>query len=250
MIYIGICDDVHEEGKMTLNSCEKYFEKDNIDHIYETFDSGEDVLLYCEKNESHDIDILFLDVEMSGINGINLKDILINESKIRHIVFVTNHDESVYEAFSKKTIGFIQKPVKQEYINKMFDLILDEMMKKIVIIVNDVNGYTREIGCDDIIYIKALGSYTQIVIDNITENSNNILSTKKLGSWEKLLKSSSIIRVHKSYMVNISKISKMSGNEVSLNGMIEKIPLGRKYKSDVKKKYMDYIERKVLERLC
>ena len=95
-----------------------------------------------------------------------------------------------------------------------------------------------------------MGSYTQIVIDNITENSNNILSTKKLGSWEKLLKSSSIIRVHKSYMVNISKISKMSGNEVSLNGMIEKIPLGRKYKSDVKKKYMDYIERKVLERLC
>ncbi len=235
MMCIGICDEVYEECKIVYNMCEKYFKVNRIEHKYEVFNDSEDVLKYCEKKG---IDILFINTKMFKVENVKLK-------KLRYIVFITNNDESVYEAFSVKTIGFIKKPPAQKYINKVFSLAINEMVNNIVIKITNVDGQVIGVELDDILYLKAFGSYTQIVFNEIT-GSNHILTTKKLGVWEKELNNLGIIRVHKSYMANLSKIAKITRN-ISIMGLVEEIPIGRKYKMNVKQRYMNYIEDGILK---
>lgn len=244
MIYIGICDDVDEERQMIYNRCEDYFGKNIIEHEYRIFSRGEEVLYYCEEQGNDVIDLLFLDMKMPGISGIELKDAVINESKVRYIAFVSNYSESVFGAFSKKTIGFIQKPPSRENIAKMFTFIIDEMRENKAIIIKESDGNRREVFPRDIIYMKASGSYTEIVMNSYGKDiCRCVLSSKRLGEWENELKDSGIIRVHKSYLLNLEYVGRMKDKAV-LKGISLEIPLGRKYREEVKKEYMYYIRGK------
>ena len=137
MLHIGICDDFIEVCQSIFNLCEEYFKKNTMKHEYVFFHSGEEVLSYCEINNNHYIDILFLDVEMQGISGIDLIKEVLWQDKIARIVFVTNHSESIYNTFSRKTIGFIPKPPSQEKITKMLLITIDEIEENIVLKIRD-----------------------------------------------------------------------------------------------------------------
>ncbi|MFA9396835.1 MAG: LytR/AlgR family response regulator transcription factor [Clostridiaceae bacterium] len=240
MLHIGICDDVYEERQIIFNLCKEYFKENAINHDYVSFSNGEDVLLYCKKDDNKRIDLLFLDVEMPGISGIELKDAVIKKDKVWRIVFVTNHMKSIYGAFGRKTIGFISKPPVQEKINKMIAITLNELEENVVVIVKGHDGKAIEIQLEDIAYFRASGSYTEIVVYSLLSSSRNyILCTKKLGDLEKEMESYPIIRVHKSYMVNLANIVDF-GEKIILRNLSLEIPAGRAYKEQARKKYLNY----------
>ena len=64
---IGICDDEVEYQKILHNICEEYFDRSEMKHLYTFFNNGEEVIKFCE-DKSKQIDLLFLDVEMGGID--------------------------------------------------------------------------------------------------------------------------------------------------------------------------------------
>ena len=107
---IGICDDEKFARQEVRKLCELYFDENKIEHDYIEFESGEEVLDYSVKQDNPLIDLLFLDVEMEGVDGIRLKEQLLRQSMIERIVFVTSHKDKVFDAFGQKTIGFIPKP--------------------------------------------------------------------------------------------------------------------------------------------
>lgn len=74
---------------------------------------------------------------MPGINGLELKNQIVKNNLIYRIAFVTSYRESVYNTFSLKTIGFINKPSSQEDISKMINIMLEELKG------NTVIEYTR-----------------------------------------------------------------------------------------------------------
>ena len=249
MLHIGICDDFIEVCQSIFNLCEEYFKKNTMKHEYVFFHSGEEVLSYCEINNNHYIDILFLDVEMQGISGIDLIKEVLWQDKIARIVFVTNHSESIYNTFSRKTIGFIPKPPSQEKITKMLLITIDEIEENIVLKIRDYDGKFTDIYMEDIVYLKASGSYTEIV----TRGSENvlrefILSTKKMGDLEKEMRSYPIIRVHKSYMVNLASVIDFR-EKILLQNLSMEIPVGRIYKENAKIKYLQYVKNRIKKRL-
>lgn len=75
MIRIGICDDCKKDILWIQQCCEMFFGECKVEHEYEIFYSGEEVLEYCKGNKKKEerIDILFLDIEMGKISGIDLK---------------------------------------------------------------------------------------------------------------------------------------------------------------------------------
>lgn len=251
MLHIGICDDFIEARHTIFNLCEEFFKNNIMRHEYIFFSSGEEVLLYYEGNNNLQIDILFLDVEMPGISGIDLKKKVIRQDKIARIVFVTNHNESIYNTFSKKTIGFIPKPPSQEEIKKMLLITLNEIEENIAISIKDYDGKLTEIYMEDIVFIKASGSYTEIFTKTSKEGLGEfILSTKKIGDLEKEMWIYPIIRVHKSYMVNLTSVIKFGTNILLENlSMQMEIPVGRKYKEKAKTKYLQYVKNRIKKRL-
>lgn len=241
MIRIGICDDNKKDIEYLQQICEKYFSLYGIEHEYKIFFSGEEVLAFCKDNKKGEecIDLLFLDIEMSGINGIEVKDKILKEYAIWRIVFVTSHLESMKLAFGLKTMGFENKPVEEERICHWIRLIVEEKQKKVLIEIPNVTSENRTyVPLEDITYVKAGGNYIDIYFSAETGNEP-LLITMQLKQLEKEWEHLPFIRVHKSYMVNLVNIEDV-GQTICLRGSKEQIPIGRSYKNMVRQQYYEY----------
>lgn len=245
---IGICDDDKKDRDSIYEYCERFFLENKIEHTYEFFSTGEEILKYCEE-EKERIDLLFLDVEMKGISGIEVKDRVVHEKQVWRIVFVSSHLESIFDSFGIKTIGFIEKPGRQEEIEKWIRVVMEDIKENIEIQINDsVSNECIIIKLENIIYFKADGNYTQLFLSNYDDDKKYRLLSKKIGELEEELKKYPILRVHKSYMVNLMNVTDV-GQGVTLLGTEEKIPIGRAFKEVVYKRYSDYAQDKVRLRL-
>lgn len=246
---VGICDDEKYARQEVKNLCELYFGDHKIEHSYIEFESGEAVLTYSAEQNHEVIDLLFLDVELTGLDGIRLKEQLLGQRVIERIVFVTSHKDKIFDAFGKKTIGFILKPPMYEQINKMLTIVRDEKQKNIELLFAGNKGEEHCIRLEDILYFKASGSYTEIY--SYASDGTGIecfVISKKIGEVECSMKDCPILRVHKSYLVNLVNVVRV-GMEIVVNNLEEKIPIGRRYKEQVKTAYASYISAKVRKRI-
>ena len=246
---VAICDDNLEVRQQIRTMCEAYFAGDNGEYQIILFESGEEVMEYVEEKNNTVIDILFLDIEMPGINGIALKDILTKNDKVWRIVYVSNYMEKMIDTFSTKTIGFLPKPVSYKGIEKMLKITTKELAENIVISVRDIHSNSIHIKIEDIVFFKAEGSYTQIFTKQIImEGETAFLTSKTMGDLERETMGSRLIRVHKSYMINPDYL-KAFGNTVELYNYPEKIPIGRTYREVAKRRAFKYGKSRIQGRL-
>lgn len=245
---IGICDDEDIYRKELFDICYKYFEDKDMDYTCTLFTDGEEVVDFCNSDEDG-IDLLFLDVEMNRIDGMTLKDMVLRNEKIQKICFVSSHLEVVLDAFSIKTMGFVEKPISQERIFRVLAASIEEIHNNYHLEFDDLNGNNVAVELDDIIYMKAKGSYTYIYEKGSREGeSKEYIIVKKLGDIEKMFSDASIVRVHKSYLVNLEYVKKF-GSQIELRQIDEVLPVGRVYAKKAKEKYYDFGKKKVLNRI-
>lgn len=246
---IGVCDDEKYARQEVRRLCELYFNEQNIEHNYIEFEMGEEVLSYCMQQDSEPVGVLFLDVEMGGVDGISLKEQLLRQRKIERIVFVTSHKDKVFDAFGQKTIGFIPKPPTYELVEKMLTIVREERRENVELIFAGYNGEQHCIRLGEIAYFKAAGSYTEVY--SYVSNGEGIecfVVSKKIGEVERSLSAYPVLRVHKSFLVNLVNV--VSVREIiTVRNIEEKIPVGRKYKEQIKMVYASYISDKVRKRI-
>lgn len=240
MIYIGICDDEAEHMQRAKDLCNRFFSKRDIECECILFQSGDEVLKYTGEN----LLLLLLDIEMPGLNGLDVMERLQHNSAIWRIVFVSSHKQYVMDTFSLKTLGFLSKPVSYEALSKWLTIALQENMQKRSVTFED-NNLNGTINIEDIVYISAWGHYIEIH----TCNNKTLTFVCDMKSAEDLLQNSEIIRIHKSYMVNLGYVTDISSSDVSLQSVKIKIPLGRTYKTFTQEKYNNYILDKAQRRL-
>lgn len=246
---IGICDDEKRARMEVRKLCELYFNKNTAEHDYIEFESGEEVLSYSMKHDNTPIDLLFLDVEMEGLDGIRLKEQLLGQRMIERIVFVTSHKDKVFEAFGQKTIGFIPKPLAYERVEKILAIVREEKQENVELVFAGYNGEEQSLRLDDIAYFKASGSYTEIYCYALDGTGTEcFVISKKIGEVERSMNDYPVLRVHKSYMVNLSNVVSV-GEVIKVRNSEEEIPIGRKYKEQVKTTYASYISDKVRKRI-
>ncbi len=249
-IVIGICDDKEHDRKCVHNLCEMYFQVHEMEHEYRMFQSGEEVLEYCRHKDYKRVDLLFLDIELGGIDGVQVKDMILKQDLVWRIVFVSGYQDKVFLSFGLKTLGFLVKPVTKADIGKWIHVVLEDLKEDILVSIDDSKmsdgTYVR---LEDIEYFEAEGNYTKIVLHtNKDLQENYILVTKKIGELEQKFSNLPMVRVHKSYMVNLVNVMDIAG-EVTLRDSKEKIPIGRTYKDSVRKKYREFGKAKIKGRL-
>lgn len=238
MLIIGICDDETIFREQIRNMCHQYFERINVPFQCVEFKSAEEVLAY--KGDA--LTLLFLDVEMDGESGIELKDELEKTDCVWRIVFVTSHEEVIGQAFGLKTLGFAKKPVEYKSIEKWLSLAFEEQEK------NKIYHFTTEKGDlfiqeNDIAYIESEGNYSYIYT-----KKDKIFVCESLKKCEEILTSDSFLRVHKSYMINMNEIKEISADQAIMTGKAS-VPIGRKYREEAKKAYLNHLKAVALGRL-
>lgn len=238
MIRIGICDDQPKQIEKIKRICEEYSKKQDMNCEYVLFSSGEKVLEYNREF----IHLLFLDIEMEKIDGITVMKQLEQRENVWRIVFVSNHDDAVWETFGIKTLGFVRKPVIYNTITKYIEIALKECKENTTISFNK-NDPRTYVKLNSLLYIK--GDATYVYVYTINEN---FIASGNLKKWENELENTPILRVHKSYMVNMENIKKID-NEIFLRFNDFKIPIGRKYKKVIKEVYNNYLINRLQRRI-
>lgn len=226
---IGICDDEKICIDRTLECLEQAKKELGVEFKYITFSSGEELL----KSKEH-MDILFLDVEMDGISGIDTMKQLEEKDNVTYIIFASSHSEYVFDSFGFKTMGFLCKPIVYEKFLKEIKKLIEKMSNTEPIQVN-VDGRDILISPDDIMYVSGERNYVKVVT-----RQSEYLTYGNMKAWEEKLVNSSVIRVHKSYLVNLKYITKIS-DVASFINTADEIPVGRKYKEEARGKYKDYL---------
>ena len=249
MIRIGICDDCKADSLLIQQWCESFFKNYKVEYEYVIFYSGEEVLDYCRDNRGKEkrIDLLFLDIEMGEISGIELKNKILKENNIWRIVFASSHLESMHLAFGLKTMGFAIKPVKEEEIHKWIKIVVEDKQEEVLVEIPKCSLVNEKyVLLEDIAYVKANGNYSEIY--RYDKKDGPTLVVCKLKELEKEWENIPIVRVHKSYMINLMNVIDISG-KVVLREMDEVITIGRLYSDFVDKKYNEYVKRMVRRRI-
>ena len=182
-------------------------------------------------------DLLFLDIEMPGMTGLEILRQL--KSKIPLAVFITSHPEFALEGFELSALDYILKPLTAErfaHTARRIEEYWDMKQKAIsyeVLFENESltikDGHSQiKLPQQDIIYLEAMQDYTKVV----TEKKNYLTLTTLSGFMEKI-SNNNFLRVHRSYAVAINKIKELHANKL-LCGNIE-IPIGKTYRSVVTK---------------
>lgn len=228
MIYVGICDDVHEHRLILKSICDRYFAEHKLQYQAVMFKSGEEMLSY----HGEPLMLLLLDIEMDNMTGIDVMHRLLHSNKIWRILFVSSHSEFMIQTFGLKTLGFCQKPVDYDDVSKWLDIAIEESdCNKVIQFESNV-----ALNVDEIVYIESDGHYIRVHTIN-----DNPLFVMDILVADDLLQNTSVARIHKSYMVNMAYIDRFTSKYVKLQESCITLPIGRLYKNDVKERYQTYI---------
>lgn len=190
--------------------------------IEAVIDNKEDALSYLL---DHDIDLLFLDVQIKGGTGIEIIESL--KQFDFETIFITAYKEYAIEALNNNASYYLLKPIHDKDFQKGMDIVLERIRNKRVvstILVSHKNSQIP-ISVEDIFYFKSEGAYSYI-----HTRDEHFLSSKSIGYYEQLLSKTSFIRTHHSYLVNIKQIDRFlkgrSGTLVMSNG--DEVPVAQR----------------------
>jgi len=227
--YTCIIIDDDEIDRLTVLSFAKKFPVLNILGVFE---SAEDALPFIEKEK---VDILFLDIDMPGLNGIEFRK---KALEIPVCIFITAHPEHAVESFEIETLDFIVKPLKLDRFAQTVSRIEEfmEIKLKASLFEASIGGdtiYIKEgheqtkVKLHEILYLEALKDYTLVITD---KKRHCVLSS--IGNLLKEDHFQSFIRIHRSFAVQKQFIQKINSTEIILNNNIA-IPVGRSYKENL-----------------
>lgn len=189
----------------------------------------------------HQCDLILLDVEFAEINGIDFAMTLQNPPLI---IFVTTHSQSALKGYDADPVDFLVKPVQMDRFLKAIEKVQRRLALPIpppvssssgangeedFFFVKDQQGYSR-VNINDILFVKSLENYIQITT---TETTHTTLASlqfieQRLGN--------KFMRIHRSYLANLSKIDAFTAEVVVVGG--SELPIGGQYLEQFKQAFV------------
>lgn len=235
MINIAICDDDNEMVQSLKSSISKYSTSHAIEFEVHTFSCGEKLL-----ESKLDFDLVFLDIEMGGIDGIKTAQLFREIDRRARIVYVTNHSELALQSYAVHPFDFVVKPFVQERIFSVLD---------------DLTRYLSENAAKDtVIQLKGedgplLLSLKNIYVFEYTGNRRITVYTDSeqyqikgsLSDIFSLINSESFVSPHKSFIVNMEHIDKLNNFTLYTTNGIE-VPVAQKKLKEFHNEFSRFIK--------
>lgn len=207
MVSIGICDDSEVELLMLQNFIVNHFDEKKLEYQLFTFSSGEELLEFYNNSK---LDLLFLDIYMKNINGIETGKLIRNIDVHVEIIFCTASTDYALESYNILAFGYLVKPFDPVKLRILLDKFIDAQPHtehKHLIVKSNYND--RVIDFDSIIHIESDDKVLLIY----TTDHEVIKTYGKLNEVEEQLNSSEFLRCHQSYIINMGHIKSVNEND-------------------------------------
>lgn len=198
VLYVGVCEDDLIHSNILVNHIKDILILKEINFEIYTFKSGEEML----SNYPNRLDILFLDIQMKNLTGMDTARKLREFDKKVEILFTTSVSDYVYEGYEVRAYRYLLKPINYETIDKHLSECIFNILEKEdnYLIINNKNNITK-IMLDDIFYIETQGR--ELIIHKKESEYIVKMSMRKI---ERLLKGRKFFRCHNSFMINLNKV--------------------------------------------
>lgn len=227
MLRIGICDDQLEAREALRFQLEKVLREGAEQIVYE-FSTGESAVRWLEKHPG-EIDLLFLDVEMKGISGMEAAGQIREFDKDICIVFVTGYTDYVFDGYKVNALDYVIKPAGTERLSEILGRVREKIFDK-----KDENFVfknpegTYRIPLENISYFYSNKRKVNVVLKE-KEEKEAYSFYGKLDEVEEQL-SGAFVRIHQRYLVNPRQVVHIGGDSITVDG--QALPMSRNMKEE------------------
>ena len=224
MINIGICDDDIKTVQEVKKLLYKIKSEKMIDMNVRTYTDAMD--FQYDLVEGITFDLIYLDIEMEGKNGIDLAKFLRSKDKEVIIIYISNYENYLKELLEVEPFRFISKPIDPVLFNKYFILAFDKILNSELYFYFKFNKEFYKVAIKDIIYFESKGRRIYIKL----LDSESVQFYGQLNSVERQMDKikACFLRIHQSFLINYKYIKRLSFTEVELyDGEVFHISLER-----------------------
>jgi DNA-binding LytR/AlgR family response regulator len=216
-----------EDEPLAQDVIKNYLQKSGRFDLVGTYRNAPEAKEAIDKEE---IDLIFLDIQLPGMTGLNFLRSLSNPPLV---VFTTSYPEYALESYEFNVIDYLLKPISYERFCKTIDKIIDGKIFKTTagekkpvgrdyIFIRSNSKFFR-VNFSEIIYIEGMKDYLKI-----HTHEHVIVTHQTMGEMENILPSGQFIRIHKSYIASTSRIKSVFGNSVDMGKAM--LPIGLNHK--------------------
>lgn len=242
MLKIAIIDDQKNTLTEIQTICNDYFNNINYLCKIDTFLSSHTFL-----NHHEVYDIVFLDIEIYDMNGLELAEIIRRNDKDCCICFVSNYGKYALKSFHVHAFDFIEKPLKKAQLintlDEMFAYYGSKLINKTKILLNN----NIALFINDIIYFEYIDKSDEYVNRSVVVHTfyNNYAFKQKISSVLKMLPIGMFGIPHKSFIVNFQNISFIHELEIIMKNK-NQVPLSQKRATKFKREFNDYLKKFII----
>lgn len=194
----------------------------------------EDAISGAEYLSITDIDILFLDINMPDISGIDLAKALVSKPMI---IFTTAHKQFAFDGFELEAVDYLLKPIDFERFSKAVYKAIDIKRYRNNVINHQEDAFIYvhseyrmiKIMLKDIEYLESMEDYVKVHITN----EKSILTLMSLKKIMEILPEDLFKRIHRSYIIPVSRVKSIQNKKIQLSSAL--LPIGESYAEQVKK---------------
>lgn len=228
---IAVCDDEQRFLDDISGIIEDIYK--SLDIITERFTDGNELL---KSFRSAPYDLVFLDIEMPDMDGISLAEKLREMSNEVSIVFLTGHVEYAINGYEVNALRYLTKPADRRKVKDVIDKVMGDLNKdKIIWIRTDMGEMKLKLS--DILFIE---SQNQNVVINTSLNSYSVRGN--MNDYEANLTPEGFFRIHRSYLVSLGKIQRVSEKDVIMDDGTS-LPVSRSKRTALKDVLFSYMDR-------
>ena len=223
-----------DDEKIIREHIKKLIENKQQEYVIDTYSAGKELLQTDQLYH-----IVFLDIQMDGMNGIDTARALRQKSEDTVLVFVTGVKEYVFDAFDVAAFHYLIKPINEQKFTSVFERAVLEVEKKKQHSMGQLFVKTRyrnvTLEQKDILYVESRAKKVEI------HTKTDIMEAyASIGELEKQLKEN-FYRCHRGYLVNLALITEYSNDSITLNNG-ESIILAKEKYGEFVKVYMRYLK--------
>ena len=235
-LYLAICDDDAAILEVVSGAIVSAFAKHHICAQVELFRRARDLEDWMKRQE---FELLFLDIDMPGMDGITFAKKLRAENSHTDIIFVSNREDKVFDALRTNPGGFVRKSRFLEDVSAVIDQWVKSRPReeRAQLVVQDQKK-TVTVPMDTVLYIECCDKAQYLHASNLAQPLEIRRSMQEL---EEVLAPMGFLRVHKGYLVNFKFVRRLENTEaVLVNGT--RIPLSRRRVQDIRNQYMELMQ--------
>ena len=227
---IAICDDEQNQIEYITSIVASWSAHEGHGCEIRTFASAEAFLFEYEEDKAYDI--LLLDVEMKNINGIELAKCIRKDNNRAEIIFITSHFEFVGEGYEVDALHYLIKPISVEKLTQVLTKAAEKLSVEPPSVVISCEGETVKLYESDILYVE---SFLHYIVIHTKDNEYKI--KENISVFENKV-SDVFYRIHRSYLVSLKYITRISRTSVNIGNT--ELPLSRGKYDNINRAFIEH----------